>query len=341
LADAFAATGIACFGPTQAAGQVETSKAFSKRLMSKIGIRTPPYVVCQDPTDALWHLRHQDGPAVVKADGLALGKGVFVCDTREEAELAIDQLMVRGTLGEAGRTVVIEDRLEGHEISFFAICDGERAVMLPPACDYKRALDGDLGGNTGGMGAYSPPQVEAVHKHQDHVLGEIVGPLLAELGEMGRPFRGCLYVGAILADGQVNVLEFNARFGDPELEVLLPRLPDPVPYLLGAASGRLELPAPSPLIPVALGIVAVRDPYPGPISPGGVISGLQEAERDGCIVFQMGTRPGAGGEVEVAGGRVLILVATGEDLGSARSRAYASIDKISFEGMRYRVDIGA
>jgi phosphoribosylamine--glycine ligase len=341
LADALAEAGIPCFGPTRAAGQVETSKVFAKRLMTKIGIRTPPFVVCQDPKDALWHLRHHEAPVVVKADGLALGKGVFVCDTNAEAEQRIDELLVRGELGEAGRTVLIEDRIEGPEISFFALCDGERSVMLPPACDYKRALDGDQGGNTGGMGSYSPPQVESLHKLQDHAQWEIVSPLLAELRRMGRPFRGCLYVGGILVDRQINVLEFNARFGDPEVEVLLPRLPDPVPYLLAAATGILELPAPEPLAPASLGVVAVRKPYPAPVTPGGLISGLEEAEEDGCIVFHMGTRLAPGGGVEVAGGRVFILVATGEDLGSARQRAYSAMERISFPEMRYRFDIGA
>jgi phosphoribosylamine--glycine ligase len=341
LADALATAGIPCFGPTLAAGQVETSKVFAKRLMTKIGIRTPPFVVCQDAKDALWHLRHHDERVVVKADGLALGKGVFVCDTTAEAEQRIDQLLVRGELGEAGRTVLIEDRIEGPEISFFALCDGERSVMLPPARDYKRALDGDLGGNTGGMGSYSPSREEGLHKLQDHVQWEIVTPLLAELRRMGRPFQGCLYVGGILVDRQINVLEFNARFGDPEVEVLLPRLPDPVPYLLAAAAGLLELPSPEPLFPAALGVVAVRKPYPAPVTPGGLITGLEEAEEDGCLVFHMGTRRAPGGGVEVAGGRVFILVATGDDIGAARTRAYAALERVSFPEMRYRLDIGA
>ena len=342
VGDALAAAGMSFFGPTRAAGELEISKAFAKRLMARVGIPTAPFAVCRDPDEARRQARLRDGPVVVKADGLALGKGAFVCQGPEEAVSVIDRLMVRGELGEAGRTVVIEDRIQGPEVSLFAICDGERAVMLPPACDYKRALDGDLGGNTGGMGSYSPPRFAPAEELNSRALAEIVSPTLAEMSRLGRPFRGCLYIGAMLVGDEINVLEFNARFGDPETEVLLPLLSDPVPLLVAAAAGDLSLADP-PVWTAAcsVGVVAVREPYPEPVQGGGLIEGVGAAEALGCLVFHMGTKAGANGAAGVAGGRVLICVATGADLPAVRGGAYAGMGEIHFAGMRYRSDIGA
>jgi len=237
---------------------------------------------------------------------------------------------------------VIEDCLPGEEVSLFAICDGERAVMLPPVCDYKRALDGDLGANTGGMGAYSPPRVAASEDLNRRALAEIVTPTLAEMARLGRPFQGCLYVGGMLVGDRLSVLEFNVRFGDPETEVLLPLLADPVPLLWGAASGELgsALSSAGPLA-ASVGVVAVREPYPEAVQTGGLVEGLEAAEGLGCLVFQMGTSAAAKGAVEVGGGRVLICVGTGVDLPAARGAAYAGLGQINFAGMRFRSDIAA
>ncbi len=341
VGDALAAAGIRRFGPTRAAGELETSKAFAKRLMARVGIATAPFKVCREPDEALRELRRRDGPVVVKADGLALGKGAFVCRSPAEAAAVVERLMVMAELGDAGRSVVIEDCLQGDEVSLFAICDGERAVMLPPVCDYKRALDGDLGANTGGMGAYSPPRVAGADDLNRRALAEIVTPTLAEMARLGRPFQGCLYVGGMLVGDRISVLEFNVRFGDPETEVLLPLLADPVPLLWGAASGELT----SPLAPVgpaaSVGVVAVRAPYPEAVQAGGQVEGLEAAEALGCLIFQMGTSAAATGGVEVGGGRVLICVGTGVDLPAARGAAYAGLGQINFAGMRYRSDIAA
>ncbi|MDA8330533.1 MAG: phosphoribosylamine--glycine ligase [Candidatus Dormibacteraeota bacterium] len=341
VGDGLAAAGIPCFGPTKAAGELETSKAFAKRLMARIGIPTAPFQVFADPGAAELHLRTCPLPVVVKADGLALGKGAFVCTTLAEARDVVRRLMVDGELGAAGRVVVIEDCLRGAEVSLFALCDGERSVMLPPARDYKRSRDGDGGEQTGGMGAYTPPQGIDWDNLNQLTKERVVDPVLQEMRRLGRPFVGCLYVGGMLVGQELYVLEFNARFGDPETEVLLPALADPVPHLLAAAAGELG-PAPPALTRLAsVGVVAVRDPYPAKIVPGGEISGIERAAAAGCVVFQMGTAAGQMGLPVVAGGRVLICVATGDSLGEARALAYRGLAEIRFQGMRYRGDIAS
>lgn len=337
VGDALTAAGVSCFGPSAAAGRLESSKAFAKELMGRIGVPTAPYSVCTDWQQAETAIGAGPGPLVVKADGLALGKGAFVCSDREEALSVARRLLVDGELGAAGRTVVIEDKLDGDEISFFAICDGARAVMLPPACDYKGALEGGLGGNTGGMGAYCPPRHPDWRGLNELVRRRVVGPVLDEMRRIGAPFVGCLYVGAMVRAAEVSVLEFNARFGDPEAEVILPVVPDPLPLLWAAAQGRLEPGIVDP-IGASVGVVAVREPYPQPVRPGGPIEGL-EVPADGCLLFQMGTRSGADGCAEVAGGRVVIAVGTGPGIAAARERAYRGIAGVRFQGIRYRSDI--
>ncbi|MHB8394704.1 MAG: phosphoribosylamine--glycine ligase, partial [Candidatus Dormibacteria bacterium] len=218
VTDVVQRAGIACFGASRLAGELESSKAFAKRLMARVGIHTAAFDVFQEVEAARRHILEHPGPVVVKADGLALGKGAFVCPDSDSALQVVERLMVRGELGDPGRTIVVEEVLEGREVSLFAICDGQRAVMLPPACDYKRAFDGDLGANTGGMGGYCPPReldTEAVNRR---ALEEIVTPVLAEMARLGRPFQGCLYIGAMFTGDRIQVLEFNARFGDPETE---------------------------------------------------------------------------------------------------------------------------
>ncbi len=340
VADALAVAGIPCFGPTAAAGRLETSKVFAKQLMRRLGVPTADFRVCSSWEEAQEQLRGRSEGVVVKADGLALGKGAFVCASAEEALEVARRLLVERELGEAGRQLVLEERLSGEEASFFALCDGKGALMLPPACDYKAALDGNRGPNTGGMGAYAPPQLPSWEQLNQQVLTQVVEPVLAEMARSGCPFVGCLYVGGMVVSGQVQVLEFNARFGDPEAEVLLPWLPDLLPQLRLAARGGLEPGvAPSPR-GASVGVVAVRQPYPGPVEPGGEVRGLDRLP-EGCLAFQMGTRAGPGGRPEVSGGRVVTVVGTGPDLAEARELAYRGIAAVRFPGMRCRADIAA
>ena len=341
VGDAMVAAGIRCFGPGREAGQLESSKIYAKQVMQRAGVSTPAFEVFDDHLEALEHLRRRGTPAVVKADGLALGKGAFVCHTADQAQEAVDFLLRRRGLGAAGSRVLIEDCLVGEEASFFAICDGETAVMLPPARDYKRAFDQDQGGNTGGMGSYAPAPHHSWRALNRRVLQEVVEPTLQEMIRLGAPYRGCLYVGAMLIGQEIQVLEFNARFGDPEIEVQLPLLPDPVPLLWQSAGGHLSDPDPEPRSGACVGVVAAREPYPDAVAPGGQVQGIEEAERLGCQVFQMATRAGPGGAVEVGGGRVLICTALGRDQMAARAKAYSGLAAISFPGMRYRQDIGA
>jgi phosphoribosylamine--glycine ligase len=341
VGDALEAAGIRCFGPGQKAGRLESSKVFAKQVMQRAGVATPAFQAFEDHPQALEHLGRRGAPVVVKADGPALGKGAFVCPTEEEARAALELLLVRRELGEAGARVLIEDCLDGEELSFFAICDGESAVMLPPARDYKRAFDRDQGGNTGGMGGYAPAPAWGWRELNRRVRQEVVEPTLGEMLRLGTPYRGCLYVGAMMVGGRIQVLEFNARFGDPETEVQLPLLQDLVPLLWQSAGGRLEGPDPEPQAGACVGVVAVRDPYPDSVEAGGRVVGIEAAEQAGCLVFQMGTRPGEGGSVEVSGGRVLFCAAVEDDKQGAREKAYAGLAQISFTGMRYRQDIGA
>ncbi len=340
VGDAMIDAGIRCFGPSREAGRLESSKVFAKQVMAQSGVATPSFAAFSDHAQARAHLRRRGAPVVIKADGLALGKGAFVCQTEAEAGAALDLLLERRELGAAGDRVLIEDCLFGEEASFFAICDGESAVMLPPARDYKRAFDQDQGGNTGGMGSYSPAP-DGWQALNLRVRQEVVEPTLKEMGRRGTPYRGCLYVGAMLIGSELQVLEFNARFGDPETEVQLPLLPDPVPLLWQSAGGELVGSDPEPQAMACLGVVAVRDPYPAAVEPGGEVRGVEAAEELGCLVFQMGTRPAHRGGIEVGGGRVLICTAVGPERDSARRQAYSGLAAISFPGMRYRHDIGA
>ncbi len=341
VGDELRAAGIPCFGPGRDAGRLESSKVFAKQLMQRAGVATPAFSFFEDHKLAMAHLSERGAPVVVKADGLALGKGAFVCTTAEEATDALELLLVRRELGAAGDRVLIEDCVQGEEASFFAICDGESAVMLPPARDYKRAFDQDQGANTGGMGSCVPSPSAGWRRLNQRVRQEVVEPTLVEMRRLGTPYRGCLYVGAMLTGDQIQVLEFNARFGDPETEVQLPLLPDPVPLLWQSATGQLAEADPEPLTQACVGVVASKEPYPAAIDAGGQVLGIEAAEKLGCLVFQMGTRVSPEGAVEVAGGRVLICTALGEDREVARRRAYAGMAAISFPGMRYRHDIGA
>jgi phosphoribosylamine--glycine ligase len=334
--------GIAVFGPTRAAARLEASKAFAKEFMLRHRIPTAAFEAFEDLPAARAHVRALGGPCVVKADGLAAGKGVAVCDGPAEAERALGEIMEGRRFGDAGARVVVEERLAGQEVSYYALCDGEHVVPLAAAQDHKRALDGDRGENTGGMGAYSPAPVfsETVEKR---VLEEIVHPTVRGMAAEGHPYTGVLFVGLMIdAAGAPRVVEFNCRFGDPETQPLVVRMEgDLVPLLAGAASGRLDA--------GALGwrgasvcVVLASGGYPRTYQTGKPIRGLDEAERDAdVIVFHAGTRRAPDGSFVTAGGRVLGVTARGDTVAEARARTYAACARIRFEGMHRRDDIAA
>ena len=337
LADRLAAADRLVFGPTAAAGRIESSKAFAKSLMARAGVSTPGYQVFDDPGKAKDFVRGERRPFVVKADGLAKGKGTLVPRDAEETLECIDTLMLHKTVGAAADRIVLEEKIDGREVSLMALVDGERVVPLPPACDYKRALDDDKGPNTGGMGGYSPVSVfddGDVARAVDAVLR----PVVRTLREDGTPYRGCLYAGLMVSESDVQVLEFNARFGDPEAQVILPRLAgDLVPLLEATARGDLGGVTPSWSTQASVGVVLASRGYPGTYQTGFPIGGLGSLER-GVLAFHAGTTAGPAGYV-TAGGRVLTLVALGDSIAEARDRAYANVDRISFQGMTCRRDL--
>jgi phosphoribosylamine--glycine ligase len=343
VADRLRAAGLAVFGPSRAAARLEASKSHARDFMERHGIPHPRFAAFDSLEAARRHVRGQ-GACVVKADGLAAGKGVAVCASPEQAEAALVEMLEARRFGAAGERVLVEERLEGEEASYYAITDGERVVALAPAQDHKRALDGDRGENTGGMGACAPAAVvtEAVEKR---VLEEIVHPTLRGLRAEGTPFVGVLFVGLMIdAHGAPRVIEFNVRFGDPETQALLVQMRgDVVPALDGAARGRLD-PGRAPEAHGAAVCVVLASPgYPRRYPTGAAIAGLEEAEADpDVVVFHAGTRRVApGGPFVTAGGRVLGVTARGADVAAARARAYAAAARIRFEGCHYRRDIAA
>jgi phosphoribosylamine--glycine ligase len=319
---------------------VESSKEFTKRLADAAGIPTASWRA--GGVDERAHLHDfaaELGACVVKADGLALGKGVTVCDDAAEARAAIDACLLEGRFGEAGARVVVEERLSGREVSVFALSDGEEVRVLAPACDYKRAHDGDRGPNTGGMGAYAPPAGLDPGALLDDAMRRFVEPCVAALRARGTPYRGCLYAGLMLTDAGPRLLEFNARLGDPETQVVLPLLDEDLLDLLTAcARGGLEGGRARTLPGAAVGVVAAAAGYPGTVRRGDAISGLDALDGD-ALLFHAGTRREADGTVRTAGGRVLTVVARGETLATARERAYANLGRLHFEGMQHRGDI--
>jgi len=337
LADEVAANGRLVFGPTKAAGQIESSKVFAKALMQKAGVPTPSFRVFDDATAARDYVRGEGRAFVVKADGLAKGKGTLVPRDVAETLEAIDELMVARRVGAAADRVLLEEPITGKEVSLLALVDGTRVVPMVPACDYKRALDGDHGPNTGGMGAYSPPGFFG-DRDITAAVTRIFEPVVAALREAGTPYRGCLYAGLMLTEDGIQVLEFNARFGDPEAQVVLPRVEgDLVPALEAAARG--ELPAdPVRWSPRAtVGVVLASRGYPGPYASGALINGLSRLEPN-VLAFHGGTTTAPDG-YRTSGGRVLTLVALGDSLADARERAYRNVGRVQFEGMTYRADI--
>jgi phosphoribosylamine--glycine ligase len=342
VADALGEAGIAVFGPSAAAARLEGSKSFAKAFMARHGIPTAQGLVFDDPDAAERHVRAHPGPIVVKADGLAAGKGVAVCDGADDALPAIRELMRERRFGAAGARVLLEERLVGEEVSYYAICDGERFAALGAAQDHKRALDGDRGENTGGMGAYSPPPcVDAALERE--ILARVVHPVVAGMRAEGHPYRGVLFCGLMLVRGEPRVIEFNVRFGDPETQPLLLRLEsDLVPLLEQAARGRLPREGSEVrLADAALCVVLASAGYPRAHVTGSEIHGLDAAEQiEGVKLFHAGTEL-AGGRWLTRGGRVLGVGARGASIAQARERAYAAVERIRFAGAQYRSDIAA
>jgi phosphoribosylamine--glycine ligase len=339
LADDLEAAGIKVFGPSREAARLEGSKGFTKDLCAAHGIPTAGYRRFADAASAKAYVAKQKLPVVVKADGLAAGKGVVIAATREEAESAIDACF-SGAFGSAGSEVVIEEFLEGEEASFFALSDGTTALALATAQDHKRAFDGDQGPNTGGMGAYSPAPImtEAL---STRVMEEIVFPTVRAMSARGTPFKGVLYAGLMIVDGAPKLIEYNVRFGDPETQVLMLRLKsDLFPALLAVAEGRLADVALDWHDDAALCVVMATRGYPGAYAKGSEIKGLDAAGRDPNVqIFHAGTRRD-GGRVLADGGRVLGVTARGDTIAKAKARAYAAIEEIDWPGGFYRSDIG-
>jgi len=339
LADDLEAQGIKVFGPSKAASQLEGSKGFTKDLCAEFGIPGAAYGRFSEPMSAKAHVESQGLPIVVKADGLAAGKGVVIATSHFEAHSAIDACF-SGAFGEAGAEVVVEEHLSGEEASFFALVDGETALPLATAQDHKRAHDGDTGPNTGGMGAYSPAPVmtEALCAR---VMDEIIRPTVAAMAARGMPFKGVLYAGLMIQDGAPKLIEYNVRFGDPEAQVLMMRLKsDLLPALLATADGTLGGFALDWHDEAALCVVMAAKGYPGSYKTGTEIKGLEEAGADPDVeIFHAGTKQD-GDHVLAAGGRVLGVTARGADIAQAQARAYAAVDKIDWRGGFCRHDIG-
>lgn len=341
VVDRFRAAGLACFGPTRIAAQLESSKAFAKDFLARHNIPTAHYAVFTELERALAHVRERGAPIVIKADGLAAGKGVVVALTVADAEQALHDMLGAHSFGDASARVVVEEFLDGEEASYIVMSDGAHVLPLATSQDHKRRDEGDLGPNTGGMGAYSPAPVvtPAVERR---ILEEIVYPTIAGMAAEGAPFTGFLYVGLMIdRDGAPKVIEFNARLGDPETQPILLRLKSDLVDLAEAAlDGRLDASTaqwdPRP----ALGVVVAAAGYPGKVRSGDAIAGLDAPAGADAKVFHAGTRLDENGRAVTAGGRVLTVCALGQDIEAARERAYALVRSISFDGAFHRRDIG-
>ena len=340
LADRLRAAGLAVFGGSAAAARLESSKAFAKDLMARHRIPTARFGTFRDAAAARRHCREMGAPLVVKADGLAAGKGVVVCQTLEEADRAVAQCLEARAFGDSGLTVVIEEFLVGEEASFFALSDGTGVLPLVAAQDHKTVHDGDRGPNTGGMGAYSPTPVMDADM-QERVMREIVRPTIAAMAAEGAPYTGVLFVGLMITREGPKVIEFNCRFGDPECQAILPRLEDDLlALLLAAATGKGLPPALGFSRRSSVCVVMTSAGYPGAYQTGRTITGVEAAGGlPGVNVFHAGTAL-AGGALVTAGGRVLGVQALGVDVAAAVRTAYAAVERIRFDGAHYRRDIG-
>ena len=343
IADEFAKRDLPIFGPTRLAAQIEASKVFAKEFFARHGIPTAASRTCASPDEVRRAVREFGFPVVLKADGLAGGKGVLTAESDEDVKRALSLYFDERVFGSAGDRVVVEEFLRGNEASFLALCDGDTALPLPTARDYKKVYDGDRGPNTGGMGGHSPAGGVLDAPTSTRVLKEIVWPTLKGLAAEGRPFQGVLYAGLMVTDSSPKVLEFNARFGDPETEVILPRVQSDLGALLSAcARGELHASPPIEVKPeVCVGVVLCSAGYPGIFEKDKPITGTADAARmSGVEIYHAGTARD-GDRLVTAGGRVLVVAATAPSIADAAASAYEAAEKIEFEGKHYRRDIGA
>ena len=334
--------GVKAFGPSLNEARLEGSKSFAKKMMRKYGVPTADFEVFSHDKyeDAVAYIKSKGAPIVIKADGLAAGKGVYVCKSEEEAISAVNEIMKKKVFGDAGDEIVIEECLEGEEASFLVFSDGKTVIPMDSSQDHKRVFDGDKGPNTGGMGAYSPAPV-VTQEIFEKALNQVIYPILNGMANEGMPFKGVLYAGLMIKDKEINVLEFNTRFGDPEAQPLLMRIEnDIVPVLLGCVEGNLEneylLWDQRP----SICIVLASGGYPGSYDKGYEIKGLDLVkEEDNVVIFHAGTKL-VDGKIFTDGGRVLGVTAIGEDINDAISNGYKAVEKICFENMHFRKDIG-
>jgi phosphoribosylamine---glycine ligase len=339
IVDVFNKKGLKIFGPSQEAAQLEGSKAFSKEFMHRRNIPTAIYKIFNQPQPALAFLNSAQFPLVVKADGIAAGKGVYVCQNLKEAQAAIDDIMIQKIFGDAGDRIVIEECLVGQEASVLAVCDGRHFLVLPAAMDHKRIFDEDVGPNTGGMGTFSPNPLVTTQV-LDQIIARVIEPAVRGMYQEGMPFKGILYAGVMLtADGPKN-LEFNVRFGDPETQCILPRLTsDLVDILLAACEGRLHELTVKWDERACVCVVIASGGYPGKYQNGYVINGLSNITDEDTVVFHAGTK-NEGGTIVTNGGRVLGVTSLGLNMEKARVKAYEAVNQIEFEHMFFRRDIG-
>ena len=344
FADQLIALGIPVFGPSSAAAQIEASKGFALDLMKDASVPCPDFATVSDEASAHAYINDHPGPLVVKADGLAAGKGVIMCDDSEQARAAVNLCMSDRAFGDAGDTVVLEEYLRGPEVSVFAFCDGEHLSSLVAACDYKRLEDGNHGPNTGGMGSYAQPDFWTDELATEIEL-TIMKPVLRAMAERGSPYKGVLYAGLMLTEGGPKVLEFNCRLGDPETQVIMPLLASgPLELMLACAEGTLDNVSVRWAMKNYVGIVMVSGGYPDKYETGFEITGLDVEGPEDSMVFRAGTKLGSGGSSGLpltAGGRVLTVVGGGDTMESARDRAYSRLEQISFKGAQWRRDISS
>jgi phosphoribosylamine--glycine ligase len=340
IVDLFESKGLFIFGASRKAAKIEGSKAFAKEMMKKYHIPTAFYEIFDNRDDAVKYIRKQGAPIVVKADGLAAGKGVIVCKTVEEAFQSVDKIMKEKIFGEAGNRMVIEEYLVGEEASYIAFTDGKAILPLASSQDHKPIFEDDQGPNTGGMGAYSPAPVVTEEVHE-RIIEKILRPIIYGMGEEGRPYKGVLYAGLMILDGHPKALEFNARFGDPETQPVLMRMKgDIIPILEACMKGTLSHHRIEWDSRASLCVVMASKGYPGDYEKGKLIQGLKEVSRmEGVFVFHAGTAL-KDGQIITNGGRVLGVTGLGEDISRAIERTYRAVKKISWDGVHYRTDIG-
>lgn len=339
IVDIFRDAGMKIFGPTRAAAQLEGSKVFAKRFMAEFGIPTAEFAVCKDAADIRRYLESHPLPQVIKVDGLAAGKGVFVCHQEADVDQALTQIYDEKRFGDAAQQVLVEGCLTGTEASFLVISDGEHALPLAPAQDHKPIFDGNQGPNTGGMGTFCPTDT-LTPDLQEHIMAHIVQPTLAGMRQRGHPFRGVLYTGLMLTTNGPQVLEFNVRFGDPETQVILPRLnTDLIDVFRATDDATLSEMALEWDPRHAVCVVMASEGYPGPYRKGDEIEGLTQIDDPDVIIFHAGTKQ-QNSKLVTAGGRVLGVTALGKDRNTARERAYRAVQQIHWHGVQYRTDIG-